>query len=475
MNKAFEDIIYILQNDAEGKVSKVFTAHGFVICLLLMLAVIFLWFLAFKRPIYEGILISFFVLLTITETWSNVLCFIDRALSTNLLYSMMAFSAMSQILSKTKIIDNCVMIMLSLLGKIPGGAGYAAVTASAFMGALSGSGPANVMATGSITIPAMIRSGYPPELAANVESTSSYLGNMIPPSSNILAALGAYVAYTEIEMSTGSFWIACWGVSLWFILARFIQLFVFCKVYRIKSMEGEDIPDLKKSVKEGWSGLLLPVMILIPFLFDFMFNSFIVSRLGVTGAKQFSNSLLIFIGGSTALVSIFMAKNRKEMSPMAILDTFANGLKSLVPTIATCILGYMIGELFAFLSAGASIADLVKEWNLGLVQLAFIIPFICCFISMVIPGSAMVNMFGFVFISIFASAGANPLLVAAMLPCICGVMCGITPPFALGMYAGMAIAKSDFSKTLKNDLWWVAVQYVLEVIVLLGWLPVFGV
>ena len=39
----------------------------------------------------------------------------------------------------------------------------------------------------------------------------------------------------------------------------------------------------------------------------------------------------------------------------------------------------------------------------------------------------------------------------------------------------MSIAKSDFSKTLKNDLWWVAVQYVLEVIVLLGLLPVFGV
>jgi TRAP-type uncharacterized transport system fused permease subunit len=94
---------------------------------------------------------------------------------------------------------------------------------------------------------------------------------------------------------------------------------------------------------------------------------------------------------------------------------------------------------------------------------------------MVIPGSAMVNMFGFIFISMFASAGANPLLVAAMLPCVCGVMCGITPPFALGMYAGMVIAKSDFTKTLKNDLWWVAAQYLLEVVVLLGLLPVFGV
>ena len=73
------------------------------------------------------------------------------------------------------------------MGRIPGGAGYASVIASSCMGALSGSGPGNVMATGAITIPAMKKSGFPPELAANVESNASYLGNMIPPSSNISA------------------------------------------------------------------------------------------------------------------------------------------------------------------------------------------------------------------------------------------------------------------------------------------------
>ena len=170
-----------------------------------------------------------------------------------------------------------------------------------------------------------------------------------------------------------------------------------------------------------------------------------------------------------------MAKNRREMTPMAILDTIAGGLKKLVPTVATCIFGYMIGELFAYTNAGKSVASLLTAWNPGLLVLALVIPLISCFISMVIPGSAMVNMFGFVFIAVFASAGANPLLVAVMLPCVCGVMCGITPPFALGMYAGMSLAGSDFQKTLKNDLWWVAVQYVLEVVVLLGVLPVFGV
>jgi len=75
---------------------------------------------------------------------------------------------------------------------------------------------------------------------------------------------------------------------------------------------------------------------------------------------------------------------------------------------------------------------------------------------------------------LLSNVGVNPLLAAAMLPCICGVMCGITPPLGLGMYAGMTIAESDFSKTFKNNLWWVGAQFVMQVLILMGWLPIFG-
>ena len=169
-----------------------------------------------------------------------------------------------------------------------------------------------------------------------------------------------------------------------------------------------------------------------------------------------------------------VAKNKKELGFNNIIKILSKGVKGLAPIVATCIFGYAIGALFEYIDAGSQIYEVFVNLNIGRVGLAFIIPLITCFITMVIPGSSVVVMFGTVFISLFASAGVDPLLVAAMLPCMCGVMCGITPPFALGMYAGMSIAESDFAKTLKNDLWWVAVQYIMEVIVLLGWLPVLG-
>ncbi|MBP3348579.1 MAG: TRAP transporter large permease subunit, partial [Clostridia bacterium] len=194
-----------------------------LIYLAVMLAVIVVWFELLKRPVYEAVLISLIILLTITGNWASLPSYLEKALSTSLLYSMIAFVCMSMIMTKTKIIDSCIGIILSLIGRIRGGAGYTAVIASAFMGSLSGSGPGNVMATGAITIPAMKRSGFPAELAANVESNSSYMGNMIPPSSNIVAAMGAYLAiYPDAPLTTGQFWIILWGISLWFVAQRMI-------------------------------------------------------------------------------------------------------------------------------------------------------------------------------------------------------------------------------------------------------------
>lgn len=442
----------------------------------ILLGVIVIWFVLLKRPVYEAILISFAVLLTVTGTWSNVFVYIDDALSTSLLYSMVAFVAMSILLTKTKIIDSCVAIILSLLGRIPGGAGYVSVIASSFMGALSGSGPGNVMATGALTIPAMKKTGFPPELAANIESNASYMGNMIPPSSNIVAALGAFTAlYPTTNMTTGQFWIVLWGIALWFVLQRLLMVFAFCKHYKVKAMPKSELPGFKQTLKTGWQGLLLPVIILLPFLLDFLFkDNFFTARLGASGASYLSKSLLLFIPGIACIFSCFITKDKKQVTPHNLAKMFANGIKTIAPAIAVCIVGYMIGSLFADLGVAQEMLVFIENLSFGKLGLVFFVCIFTCFLGMVIPGSSLVVIFGPVFITSLAAVGVNPVLAAAMLPCICGVMCGITPPLGLGMYAGMSLANSDYSKTFKNNMWWVAAQFILEIVVLMGWLPIIG-
>lgn len=442
----------------------------------IMLGVICIWFMWLKRPVYEAVLISFLVLLTVTGRWGSVLGYIEDAMGTSLLYSMTAFVAMSIVLSKTKIIDGAVAIILSLFGRLPGGAGYASVVASSFMGALSGSGPGNVMATGTITIPAMKRSGFPAELAANVESNASYLGNMIPPSSNIVAALGAYMAlYPDSGMTTGQFWVILWGISLWFVLEKLLIVWGFCKYYKVKPMAKEDIPRLRDVVKTGWQGLLLPVIILLPFVLDYLFKeTFFTARLGAVGAKYFSSSMLLFIAGIATIFACLAVKDKKTVTPHKLAVMFGNSVKSIAPAIAVCVFGYMIGSLFMDLGVATEMEHFIVGMHFNKIGMVAFICLVTCFLGMVIPGSSLVVIFGPAFISTLATVGVNPVLAAAMLPCICGVMCGITPPLALGLYAGMSIAESDFSKTVKNDLWWVAAHFVLEVVVLMGFLPIIG-
>ena len=444
--------------------------------LAILLAIVVVWFVLFKRPVYEAILISFLVLVAVTNTWGDIGSFIQKGLSTSLLYSMTAFVAMSIILTKTKIIDSCIAIILSLLGRIPGGAGYVSVIASAFMGALSGSGPGNVMATGALTIPAMKKTGFPPHLAANIESNASYMGNMIPPSSNIIAALAAYHAvYGEESLSQGKFWIVLWGIALWFVLQRILTVFAFCKYYKVKAIPKEELPSLKETLKAGWQGLLLPVIILLPFILDYLFkDTFFTARLGAAGAKAMSGALLLFIPGISALFSCLISKDKKQVTPHKIAILFSKGVKTIAPAIGVCIIGYMIGALFATLNVAEEMQTFIAGISFGKLGLSLFVCILTCFLGMVIPGSSLVVIFGSVFITSFAAVGVDPILAAAMLPCICGVMCGITPPLGLGMYAGMSLAESDFDKTFWNNMIWVSGQFIMQVVVLMGWLPILG-
>lgn len=442
----------------------------------IMIAVILIWFTALKRPIYEAILVSFLLLVIISGKLTSIWDYIYSGLSTSLLYSMTVFVAMSIILTKTKIIDGAIAIILALLGRIPGGAGYVAVLASSFIGALSGSGPGNVMATGTITIPAMKKSGFSNELAANITSSSSCLGNMIPPSSTIVASLGLLTGlYPDKNISAGQFWIVCWSCSLWFILLRLIMVFFFCRHDKLKPMAKEDIPQLKTVIKEGWRGLLLPIIIFVPFLLDYLFkDTFFTERLGSDGAKYMSSSLLYFIAGLATFYAMIVIKDKKQVRLTEIAKTFSEKIKSIVPTIAICLFGYMFGALFNDLNVAAGVEAGIAALHISKIGLCIIIPLLTCILGIAIVGSSMVVVFGGMFISMFEAAGVNPLLTAAMLPCICGVMSNMVPPIAPAFLAGVSLAGADFTKSVKNDLWWIITQYILEIVILLGFLPIFG-
>lgn len=444
-----------------------------VLFIVALLAVILVTFLIFKRPIYECMLYGYILMIILTGEYSNFFTYIFKTSTDTLFYSIVAFLVLAKILDATHAVDVIVNLIVSIFGRIPGGAGFTAVIGSTFMGALSGSGAGNVATTGVFTIPAMKKSGFPAHLAANIESASSTMGNMIPPSGVILASLACYNEFSGGELSQSSFWFVCWGIALWFILQRILTVFFFCKYYKVKPMAKEDIPSFKETFKTGWKNLLLPVIILLPFVLDYFFKGTLFTQLlGEAGAKNLSSSLLIFTPGIAAVYALIV--NRKTWNAKGLVSTIKNSVSGIVPVAATIFFAYCISNLFSATEVGTKIGQYIISWNLPVVALAIIIPLLCALLGMVFPGSAQTKIFGGTIISVFAAAGANPLLAAAMLPAITGAMEGMTPPLAICMYTAMGISGSKLKETTLNCLIWVALHYILSVLCLLGVLPILG-
>ena len=195
------------------------------IYLLALLVTISIFFVVLKRPIYEGMLAGYIVMLAITGQWQNAFTYVYQASTNTLFYAIVAFMVVAQIFTGTRVIDACVDVVLSIFGRVKGGTGYVALIASSFMGALSGSAAGNVAATGVFTIPAMKRSGYPDYPASNICMAPSTLRNLIPPPAILvpylctLTTLHGHHAYTITQPSL------LWsGLSTLFIATTAVHL-----------------------------------------------------------------------------------------------------------------------------------------------------------------------------------------------------------------------------------------------------------
>lgn len=446
------------------------------IYLILVFVIAIVGFSVLKRPLYECMLAAFLILVLITGNVDSIWRYIWDAITEPTLYVIIVFVISASLLSKTTVIDDCIAMIISFFGRLPGGAGFVAIIGSAYMGSLSGSGPGNVATTGVFTIPAMIKGGFPPHLAANVEAHASTMGNMIPPAGMIAIAFAALDTLYPDTYTISQFWTVLWGIALWFVLQRIITMMLMCRHYKVKPMEKEDLPDFWQTVKRGWRAIFLPIIVFLPFFLTNQFGDFFTAQLGEAGSKAFSNSILLFLPSLIVVAALFLSdkESRKKMSMPAMHGYIQKGMKSLVPTSALVLFAYCLSNVFVDIKLELALGELINKLDLPLLALVLILPLFTALLGCLIPGSTQVKIFGGVIISILAAAGGNPLIAAAMLPCICGAMHGVTPPYCTCVYIAMGIADAELKPTLANNMVWILVHYLLSVAMLMSWIPLWG-
>lgn len=443
--------------------------------LFVLLITIVVVFILFKRPIYEAMFVGFIVMIFVLGQTDKFLHYLLSPSTNTLFYAIVAFLSLAFIFGQTNVVDVIIDFILSLVGRFRGGAGYVSLISSTFMAALSGTGPGNVAATGVFTIPAMIRTDFPRELAATVEMSASSLGPMIPPSGTILLAFGALDAVFPGQYEMANFWMAVWGVGIWFILQRFVTLYLFCLKYKVSPIPKEEIPGVGETFKRGWKALLVPVIIFLPLFLDFKFkDSFFTNRLGEAGAGAFSSSVILFTPGIAAIYSLIISRDHIEggLNPKNLFNLFKKGIVQITPVAATVYFAYCISNLFGDAEVGAILGDYVASFNMSKMQLVIFFPVFTTFLGMILPGSSLIAIFGAGIVGALAAVGINPLLIAAILPAITGALAGMTPPLALAMYAAMGIAESKMKETSILALIWVFAHLVLTILLLGEFLPV---
>ena len=170
-------------------------------------------------------------------------------------------------------------IAASAAGRLRGGGAKVSVISSALFGSISGSASANVASTGAITLPAMIRLGYPKRLAGAVEAVASSGGQIMPP----LMGAGAFVMVELTQVPYTGIMAAALLPAILYFFAVWVGINAYTGKYDLKGIPQDEKP-LVRDVA------ITSVFFLIPFSV-LLWGMFIANL-----TPQYSACLAIFSG-----------------------------------------------------------------------------------------------------------------------------------------------------------------------------------
>jgi len=306
-----------------------------------------------------------------------------------------------------------------VVGKTRGGPAKMAVIASALFGSLSGSSIANVLTTGSITIPAMKSCGYRPEYAGAIETCASTAGTLTPP---IMGAT-AFVMASLLDVPYAHVALAAAIPAGLFYLALFVQVDGQAARLGLRGLSRTDVPPMLEVLKDGW--FYFPaIAVLVYFLFVLRW----------TGEAPYLATLVMLVCAQFRAKTRFTAKSFLRFLEdagigSAILLTIMTGAGMLMGSFAlTGIASTFSRELFIL--AGGSIALMLLFTAIASLIMGMGMTVIACYIFLaLIVAPALVQ------------AGLNELAVHMFL-LYCGMLSFITPPVALCAFAAATIAQA---------------------------------
>ena len=334
-------------------------------------------------------------------------------------------------------------LAMVIAGKYSGGPAKVAIFSSAFLGTISGSSIANTVTTGSLTIPAMKKVGYPPHFSGAVEATASTGGQITPP---ILGA-AAFIMVEYLEVPLRDILAAALIPALLHYFGIFIMVHLEAKKLGLRGLTNEEVPKFLSVVKDNWLSLapliLLVYLILIGRTPDYAAVISIIACVLIGFIKK-TNRLTI-----KDLIKCLSQGARNTLA----VGAAAAAIGIIVGVVTLTGVGFRLG--FVVIQTAGDIGgfflnfipfDLFTIEDLTLFFSLLLIAFSCIFMGTGVPTTATYIILVAVAAPALTQLNIEPI-VSHFFVFYYGVLADITPPVALAAYAAAGIAGSNPFKT----------------------------
>ncbi|MFC5464228.1 TRAP transporter permease [Lederbergia graminis] len=333
------------------------------------------------------------------------------------------FIILGAVFAETGVGDYFTNLATRFFGRLRGGPAKVAVVSSALFGSISGSAMANVISTGTFTIPLMKKSGFKTDYAAGIEASASTGGQIMPPIMGATAFLIAEIVgipYFELVK-------AAFIPALLYFAAVLMTVDLYARRNGIQGIPLEDLPKLSNLVKQLY--LLIPLVFLVILLG--VFNSTIM-RAGIW-------TIVV-----TLIVVMFNKKTRLNKEKLVkSVEGSINGATTVA--IACAVVGIIIGVLMSS-GLGFRISNIIIDVAGGNMAILLILTMVVSLIlGMGLPTTAAYLVLAVLVAPAMIEMGVDPL-AAHLFIFYFGIISNITPPVALASFTAAGVARSNPNK-----------------------------
>ena len=357
-------------------------------------------------------------------------------------------------------------LSIGIFGGTRGGPGKVCVASSALMGTVSGSGVANVVASGQFTIPLMKRFGFPSAFAGGVEATSSMGGQIMPPVMGAVAFIMAEtigVPYSEIV-------IAAIIPAILYFAACFWSVHLEAGKRGLMGLPRDELPSPLVELRDN-GFLLLPLFALVYLLFAGFTPLFagaaglaltVVMILGAAVAAGLAMqairivfwvglaflcawsiwttvTLILIVVAVLVAAAFLTGRGREEL--LGCRAALADGARQALPVgLACALVGIVIGTMTL-----TGLGTIIGTTLIGIGRDSMFLALVLTMVFSLILGMGIPTIPNYIITSSLAAPILLqldvPLIVSHMFVFYFGIMADLTPPVALAAFAAAPMAK----------------------------------